>query len=118
MFNAPYCLYNSLPSVSKLKPTSPRYLPYLDAFPGVVVPAKKPAKKPAKQALKLTLVMLMPLAVPPAGSICSISNTCTCLCTANVAPEASAVNKYRKLSAPPPLGPPKLSQRAKLIKVT
>ena len=29
--------------VSKLKPTSPCYLPYLDAFPGVVVPPIDPA---------------------------------------------------------------------------
>ena len=32
-----------LPWVSKLKPTSPCYLPYLDAFPGVVVPCIDPA---------------------------------------------------------------------------
>ena len=97
---------------------SPCYLPYLDAFPGVVVPAKKPAKKPAKQALKLMPVMLMLSAAPPAGSTCSISNTRACLCTASVTPEASAANKCRKPSAPPPLGPPKPGQYAKLIKVT
>ena len=34
----------SPPSVSKLKPTSPCYLPYLDAFPGVVVPRIDPAR--------------------------------------------------------------------------
>ena len=33
----------SLLSVSKLKPTSPCYLPYLDVFPGVVVPRIDPA---------------------------------------------------------------------------
>ena len=96
-------------------------MPYLDAFPGVVVPikkpAKKPAKKPVKQALKLTPVTLMPSAAPLAGSTRSISNTRACLCTVSVAPEASAVNKRKKLSAPP-LGPPKPSQRAKLTKVT
>jgi hypothetical protein len=32
-------------SVSKLKPTSPCYLPYLDAFPGVVVPPIDPARR-------------------------------------------------------------------------
>ena len=45
MFNAPYCPHNSLPLVSKLKPTSPRYLPYLDAFPGVAVPPIDPARR-------------------------------------------------------------------------
>jgi len=112
----------SLPSVSKLKPMLLCYLSYLDAFPGVVVPAKKPTKKPAKksvkQALKSTLAILMPSAVPPAGSTCSISNICVYLCTASVTPEASAVNKPRKLSASPPPGPPKTGQRAKPTKVT
>jgi len=118
MFNAPYCRYNSLPLVSKLKPTSPRYLPYFNAFPSVIVPAKKPAKKPAKQALKSTLATLTLSAAPPAGSTRSISNTRAYLRTTSVAPKASAVNKRRKPSAPPPLGPPKPGQRAKLIKVT
>ena len=90
---------------------SPCYLPYLDAFPGVIVPAKKPAKKPvkkpAKQALKLTPVILTPLAAPPAGSAHSISNTCAYPYTASVTLEAFAANKYRKPSALPPLGPPK-----------
>jgi hypothetical protein len=43
--NTPYCQHNSPPSVSKLKPASPRYLPYLDAFPGVVVPRINPARR-------------------------------------------------------------------------
>ena len=37
----PYC--QSLLLVSKLKPTSPCYLPYLNAFPSVVVPCINPA---------------------------------------------------------------------------
>ena len=94
------------------------YLPYLDVFPGVIVPTKKPVKKPAKQALKLILVTLTPSVAPLAGSACSISNTRACLYTTSVAAKASAVNKCRKLSAPPPLGPPKPSQRAKLMKIT
>jgi len=110
--NAPYCQHNSLLSVSKLKPTSPRYLPYLNAFPGVVVPAKKPikkpAKKPAKQALKSTPVTLTP-AAPPADSTRLISNTRAYLCTASVIPKAFTTNKHRKPSTPPPLGPPKPS---------
>ena len=109
----------SLLSVSKLKLTSPCYLPYPDAFPGVVVP-------PAKQALKSTPATSTPLAAPPAGStrshtrtanVAPVSNTRACSCTASVAPEAS-VNKYRRLSTPSPLGPPKPGQRAKPIKVT
>ena len=96
----------------------PRYLPYLDVFLSVTVPTKKPVKKPVKQALKSMLTILILLAAPPAGSTCSISNTYTHLHTANIAPMASTVNKYRKLFAPPPLGPLKPGQRAKLIKVT
>ena len=61
------------------------------------------------------LVTLTLLAAPPAGStrsrtctanVAPVSNTRTYSCTASVAPEAS-VNKYRKLSTPPPLRPPK-----------
>jgi hypothetical protein len=111
----------SLLSVSKLKPTSPYYLPYLNAFPGVVPPAKKATKKAPKkapkQALKPTPATLAPSAAPPASSTCSISNTCAYLYTASVTPEASAANKYRKPSAPPP-GLPKPGQRAKPMKVT
>jgi len=100
----------SLLSVSKLKLILPYYLPYLDAFPGIIVP-------PTKQTLKLILATLTPSAAPPASSTCSwictanitpVSNTCTCLCTTSVTPEAS-VNKYRKLSAPLLLGPLKPS---------
>ena len=58
MFNAPYCLYNSLLSVSKLKPTSPRYLPYLDAFPGVAVP-------PIDSACRADMVRLLKLGWRP-----------------------------------------------------
>ena len=108
MFNAPYCPYNSLPSVSKLKPTSPRYLPYLNAFPGVIVPVKKPAKKPTKQASKSTLVTLTPLAAPFAGSTRSVSNTRARSRTTSVVFKASAANKRRELSTPSPLGLPKL----------
>ena len=97
---------------------SPCYLPYLDAFPSIVVPAKKPTKKPAKQALKSTLATLTPSAAPLASSTRSISNTRAYPRTASVTPKASAVNKCRKPSTPPPLGLPKPSQRAKLIKVT
>ena len=43
--STPYCQHNSLPSVSKLKPTLPRHLPYLDAFSGVVVPCVDPARR-------------------------------------------------------------------------
>ena len=70
------------------------------------------------------LVMLAPLAAPLASSTCFISNARACLCTASVAskafkaPEAPTANKCRKLSASPPLGPPKSGQRAKPIKVT
>ena len=32
-------------SVSKLKPTSPCYLPYLDAFPSIIVPPIDPARR-------------------------------------------------------------------------
>src|SRR6266567_650620 len=97
---------------------SPYYLPYLNAFLSVVPPAKKAPKKAPKQALKLILVTLAPSAAPPARSTHSISNTRAHLYTISVAPEASAVNKCRKLYAPPPLGPPKPGQRAKPIKVT
>ena len=69
------------------------------ALTGVVVPAKKLVKKPAKQALKSTLAMLTPSVAPPAGSTCSTSNARACLHTTNVAPEASAANKYKKPSA-------------------
>ena len=105
-------------SVSKLKLMLPCYLPYIDAFPGVVVPAKKPAKKPAKQALKSTPAILMPSAAPLAGSTCSISNTYAHPHTASVTPEASAVNKPKKPFIPPPPGPFKTSQRVKPTKVT
>ena len=64
------------------------------------------------------LVTLTPLAAPLTSSTCSISNTRAYSHTANVAPESSAVNKHKKLSTPPPLGPLKPGQRAKLIKVT
>jgi len=56
--------------------------------------------------LKLTLVTLTSSAAPPAGSTRSISNTRARSRTASVAPKASAANKRRKPSAPPP-GPPK-----------
>jgi len=82
------------------------------------MPIKKPAKKPAKQALKSTPVTLTLLAPDLAGSTRSISNALTYLCTANIAPKASATNKHKKPSTPFPLGPLKLSQYAKLIKVT
>ena len=95
--------------VSKLKLTSPYYLSYLNAFPSVVPPAKKAPKKAPKQALKLTLATLILLAAPLASSTRSISNTRAYLYTTSIAPKASAVNKHRKLSAPPPLGPPKPS---------
>ena len=96
--------------VSKLKPTSPCYLPYPNAFPSVIVP-------PAKQALKLTLVTLTPSAAPPASSTRSciytantapIGNTRAYLHTTSIASKAST-NKRRKLSTPPPLGLPKPS---------
>jgi len=79
----------------------PCYLPYFNAFPSIIVPVKKPVK----QALKLILAILIPSAAPLAGSTHSISNTRARLYTANIAPEASTINKYRKLSTPPPLGP-------------
>ena len=82
---------------------------YLNAFPSVVPPAKKAPKKAPKQALKSTLATLTPSAAPPAGSTRSVSNTRAHLRTASVAPKASAANKRRKPSAPPPLGPPKPS---------
>ena len=88
---------------------SPCYLPYLNAFPSVIVPVKKPVKKPAKQALKLTLVTLTPLAAPPASSTRSISNIRARPRTASITPKASAVNKPRKPFTPPPLELPKTS---------
>ena len=72
-------------------------------------PLKKAPKKALKQALKSTLVTLTPLAAPPTSSTRSISNTRAYLRTASIAPKASAANKRRKPSAPPPLGPPKPS---------
>ena len=60
----------------------------------------------------------MLLAAPLASSTRSISNTRAYLYSTSVAPKASTINKYRKPSTPPPLGPLKPSQRAKLIKVT
>ena len=60
----------------------------------------------------------MLLAASLASSTRSISNTRTYLYTASITPKASTINKRRKPSTPPPLGPPKASQRAKLIKVT
>jgi hypothetical protein len=101
----------SLPSVSKLKPTSPRYLPYLDMFLSIIMPF-------AKQALKLTLVILILLAAPPASSTYSythitnttfISNICAYLYITNVTPEAFTANIYKKLFVSPFLGPPKFS---------
>ena len=41
--NAPCCQYDSLPLVSKLKLTSPRYLSYLDAFTSIIIPYINPA---------------------------------------------------------------------------
>ena len=117
-FNTPYYQYNSLLLVSKLKPTSPYYLPYLNAFFSVIVPTKKPTKKPAKQALKSTLATLTPLAAPPAGRTRSISNALAYSRTASITPKAFTANKHKRLSAPPPLGPLKPSQHIKLIKVT
>jgi len=84
-------------------------LPYLNAFPGVIVPVKKPAKKPAKQALKSTPVILPPLAAPSASSTRFISNTRARLHIASVTFKAFATNKCKKLSTPPPLGLPKFS---------
>jgi len=55
------------------------------------------------------LVTLTPSAAPLAGSTRSISNTRAYLHTASVTPKASTINKRRKLSTPPPLGPPKPS---------
>jgi len=73
------------------------------------VPVKKPAKKPVKQALKLTLATLILLVAPLASSTRSISNTRAYLYSASITPKASTVNKYRKPSTPPPLGPLKPS---------
>ena len=39
-----YC-WSFLPLVSKLKPTSPCYLPYLNIYPGVIVPRVDPARR-------------------------------------------------------------------------
>ena len=64
------------------------------------------------------LAILMLLTAPPASSICFISNTLTYLHTASITPKASAVNKYKKPSAPPPLGLLKPSQHAKPTKIT
>ena len=89
----------SLPSVSKLKPTLLCYLPYLNTFFGIILPAK--------QALKSTLVILTPPAAPLASNTHLIDSTHTHLYTASIAFKASAANKYKKLSAPPPLKPPK-----------
>ena len=86
-------------SVSKLKPMLFYYLPYPNAFPGVVV-------LPIKQALKLMLVISTPSAAPPASSTRSciytantapVSNTRDYSCTTSITPKAS-INKYRKLS--------------------
>ena len=97
----------------------PCYSPYLNAFPSVVVPAKKPVKKPIKKPIKqptkqpikqpIKQPLKSTLLAPLASSICSISNTLTYLYTTSVTPKAFTVNKYRKPSAPPPLGPPKPS---------
>ena len=70
-----------------------------------MVPIKKPAKKPTKQALKSMLAILTPLIAPPAGSTCFISNTHAYLYIANIAPEAFAANKHKRLFAPSPPGP-------------
>jgi hypothetical protein len=88
-------------------------LPYLNIFPNIVSPVKKALKKAPKkapkQALKSTLAILTLLAAPPANSTRSVSNTRVRPRTASVTPKASAANKRRKPSAPPPLGPPKPS---------
>ena len=55
------------------------------------------------------LATLTLLAAPLASSIRSISNTYAYLYTASITPKASTANKRRKLSTPPPLGPPKPS---------
>jgi hypothetical protein len=83
---------------------SPYYLPYLNAFSSIVVPAK--------QALKLTLATLTLLAAPLASSTRFISNARAYLYTTGIIPKASkapTVNKRRKPSVPPPLGLPKSS---------
>ena len=55
-----------------------------------------------KQVLKnAKLVILILLVAPLASSTCSISNTRPRLYTTYIAPKASAINKYRKPSAPP-----------------
>jgi len=53
------------------------------------------------------LAILTLLVAPSANSTRSISNARVYLRTASVALKASAINKRRKPSAPPPLGPPK-----------
>ena len=53
------------------------------------------------------MLVILTLLAPLAGSTRFISSTLAYLYTASVTPEASAVNKYRKLSTPPPLGLPK-----------
>ena len=73
------------------------------------MPVKMPAKMPAKQALKLTPATLILSAAPLAGSTRFINNTCACLYIINVTPKVSAANKYKKLFAPPPLGPLKFN---------
>ena len=72
-------------------------------------PAKKALKKALKQALKSTLATLTLLEAPPTSSTRSISNTRAYLYTASITLKASAVNKRRKPSTPPPLGLPKPS---------
>jgi hypothetical protein len=51
----------------------------------------------------------MLLTAPLAGSTRSISNTRAYLYSASIAPKASTINKRRKPSTPPPLGPLKPS---------
>jgi len=53
--------------------------------------------------------MLTPLEAPLASSTRSISNTRAYLYPTSITPKASTINKYRKPSTPPPLGPPKPS---------
>ena len=78
-------------------------------FFSIIILIKKPIKKPAKQALKLILIILMLLAAPLVNNTRSISNALAYLYTANVIFKAFTANKYKKLSAPPPLRLLKLS---------
>ena len=62
--------------------------------------------------------MLTLPAAPLASNTYYISNTLTYLYTASVIFKVFAVNKYKKLFAPPPLRPLKPNQYTKLIKIT